>query len=598
MYVHRLTLENWKSHKNTEFTFGKVNLVRGANNSGKSSVGAALEFLLTGRCIGTQEAGQGADRIIRQGTKQSTVSADIGTQTAPTMHIDRFRTQAGGSVLGKMNGRQYAGKQIEEMFDKKGWNKAVLSAALRAGRFLALSPAEQKELLADVLKPESVVVPAEIQQAMAKCFEGQIVEKVDLEAAREFEVRATKLRAECTAALREIGEPAPVEERPKNAPTLAQTQARLDQLRTEQKALVREKEKKENAWAERQEKRRQLPIQIEQLAKRILSDADEKRYMEATEHAAETNKALAELQKINIQIEDYQAQIRGAAKHAGKCPTCGHETDTEELTARLEKSISAAESRIPGIQATLDRYADAKDAQNALRIHREAIVDSEQLKRELAVLPKSDVLPDTKKDQEQLDELEGRIQKGQSILADLSASEQRRQAFREATEKRAVLAQKRESADVLAKWAGAGSGGVQSQMASGKLGAFTDAINAVLGKFGYACSIELEPYEIRARRLDGDASLELASLSESESWRFSMAFQAAIAKATGLSLVVLDRADVLVGPNRSTMLKTILSCNLDQVFLLASVDNLTAKLPPEITVFDLSLNGSGETTIG
>ncbi len=334
------------------------------------------------------------------------------------------------------------------------------------------------------------------------------------------------------------------------------------------------------------------------MQKRVLSDADEKRYLEAIEHEAETKKALADLQKVNIQIEDYQAQIKGAAKHAGKCPTCGHETDTEELTKRLEKSIAAAQSRIPTLQAVLDRYLGASDAQSALRAHREAVTDIDRLKKELAELAdsKGDVFPDdTKKIQEQLDELEARIQKGQGILATLAREEEARRTYQEMLQRRRTLEGTREAADRLAKWCG--PSGIQAQMASGKLPAFTDAINAVLGRFGYACSIQLEPYEIIARRLDGDANLELASLSESEQWRFSMAFQAAIAKATGLSLVVLDRADVLVGQNRSTMLKTILSCGLDQVFILASVDSLTAKLPPEIRVFNLALNGSGETTV-
>jgi hypothetical protein len=44
------------------------------------------------------------------------------------------------------------------------------------------------------------------------------------------------------------------------------------------------------------------------------------------------------------------------------------------------------------------------------------------------------------------------------------------------------------------------------------------------------------------------------------------------------------------------MLKTILSCELEQVFILASVDK-KAPMPAEVTVFDLSLNSSGETIV-
>jgi len=594
MYIKSLSLTDWKSHKSTKFTFGKINLIRGSNNVGKSSVAEAIEYLLTGRCDSTDDAGRGGDALIRAGSKRASVEATIGGNHELT--LQRERNHAGTSVIASYNGRQYVGRQFDEFMAKWGYSRDVMSAAMRGSRFLSLPPGAQKELLADVLRPEAAKVPPEIQEAMGQCFAGFVLEEIDLDGARELEERATKLRAECTAALRELGEPEKVEERPKGAPTSAEVEKKLGSLRAEMMALTREKERIENDWATRCERRRAVPAEIAALEKRILSEADEKKYLEAIEHEGETNRAAQELRKVNLQIEDLEHQIKTANAKAGKCPTCGHETDTEELTKRFQDSVAALRSRIPGLAATADKYPHASESHVSLAGHREAVVSVEKLRKELADLRdfKPDVLPDTKAHQEKIEELEARIQKGQTVLSGIVAHAERLSAFAAARDKRAELESRRASADALAKYCG--SGGVQAQMSSGKIGPFTDSINATLGKFGYACQFSLDPYGIEVARAGVPFLTGIDSLSESEAWRFSLAFQVALAKASGLNLVCLDRCDVLVGANRSTLLQTVLSCELEQVFLMASVDT-KVKLPDSVCVFDLELNERGETEV-
>jgi len=201
--------------------------------------------------------------------------------------------------------------------------------------------------------------------------------------------------------------------------------------------------------------------------------------------------------------------------------------------------------------------------------------------------------PDTRGKADQIAKLEERIQNGQKVLADTGRAEEAQRAYQDALSQRQGLETRRAAADILAKWAG--PNGAQAQMTAGKLPAFVVQVNQVLEAFGYACEIELEPYSIRTKRVGGDASLELGSLSESEKWRFSLGFQAALARATGVNAIVLDRADILVGTeNRGALLKTVLSLGLDQVFLLASVDK-PMPMPSQFTVFDLALNDKGET---
>lgn len=92
-------------------------------------------------------------------------------------------------------------------------------------------------------------------------------------------------------------------------------------------------------------------------------------------------------------------------------------------------------------------------------------------------------------------------------------------------------------------------------------------------------------------------SLSLSQLSESEEYRFGVAFAVALAEATGVGMVVLDRGDILLPAERSLLTATLLESNLDQIFLLAAGEPMDEW--PEIpgcTWFELQ-NIDGTTTI-
>lgn len=593
MKISKLTLTDWRSHKSTTLDFGAVNLLRGPNACGKSSVADAIEFLLTGRCAHTGAAGQGGDSLVRVGAKKAIIVALCGVNGE--LAVTRSRSLSGSDCVASMGGREYAGKKVEEMLDKKGWSRDVLSAVLRAGRFAELEPSAQKELLADVLKPEAVVAPKEIQDASALFGFSEPAKPLDLEGIRTLEEWSTRQRAECTAALRELGEPEKIEPASPETPTIRQTQGKIDGLRMEQNGLIREKDRQETTWATNSARRRELPKLIEKAKAGILPEEQEKSYLEAIEHEQETQRANEEIRRIGIQVEEYRRQIKDAEKRPGKCPSCGAESDTEAFAERIQGSISSCESRLPVLYAIRDKFPDVSVCRSELNKHRNAVVDADRLRGELEALGGDAPPPNTKDLQVKIDELEGRIKKGETVKEAIIRHEERYEAYVAAQTSRNALEVKREAADRIAKWAG--PSGVQAQMAGGKLSPFVEAINAVLGRFGYACSIEMNPYSIRVRRLDRDkVDLQLESLSESELWRFSLGFQAALAKASGVGMVVLDRADVLVGELRGEAIRTLLSCQLDQVFLMASVADRPV-LPSVISVFDLSLNAEGETIL-
>src|SRR5262249_55591679 len=142
--------------------------------------------------------------------------------------------------------------------NERQWDEIVdrdqVSAALRVGRFLALSDRAQSALLSDLLRPSPIEVPDTLFEDADLVYgsAGYRNKHMGLEQVRELGERSVKTRAECTAALREIGEPEKVEPRPDDAPTAMQCENRLNSLRMEQNSFVRERETKLNAWQNRQ----------------------------------------------------------------------------------------------------------------------------------------------------------------------------------------------------------------------------------------------------------------------------------------------------------------------------------------------------------
>jgi hypothetical protein len=120
-------------------------------------------------------------------------------------------------------------------------------------------------------------------------------------------------------------------------------------------------------------------------------------------------------------------------------------------------------------------------------------------------------------------------------------------------------------------------------------------LNRHLEAFGYTCNLALEPFEIRvSSSKDNHFDLPLKHLSESEQFRFGVAFQIALAMVTGLQFVVIDRADVLDKERRKMLTCLLVNSALDQAIVLATSDETPPSIVPQGVKF-LSLAGGDET---
>jgi len=92
--------------------------------------------------------------------------------------------------------------------------------------------------------------------------------------------------------------------------------------------------------------------------------------------------------------------------------------------------------------------------------------------------------------------------------------------------------------------------------------------------------LTLEPFQIRIiASAHGGPGLPLKQLSESERFRFNIAFQLALATATGIRFVAIDGADILDKEWRKLLTALLLRSDIDQTIVLA-----TGEDPPPITI--------------
>lgn len=139
MKIKTLTVENFRNHKQTYLKLDKINFFVGHNNAGKSSLLAAIEWGLTGKCGWTDKGGRGAADLVRQGEKQAAVALEVECLggIVRTMPPHTLRV---GKIMGAVEGQAAILNQLATDEEK-------LHLSLSAGAFLQLPQAEQRNFL-------------------------------------------------------------------------------------------------------------------------------------------------------------------------------------------------------------------------------------------------------------------------------------------------------------------------------------------------------------------------------------------------------------------------------------------------------------------
>src|SRR5260370_33460743 len=274
----------------------------------------ALEYLFTGRCQMTDAAGRGAEALIRGGAKELEVSATL--ENGET--ICRRRTPR--SHIVELNGKRVpvdvAGASLENRFDSAD----VLSAVLNAGRFIEMSEAEQKRLLAQVVDAGKVDIPDEINDAIRALSEEppKLASVGDVEAAYK---RFYDLRTEASRTIKALGQ-MEKPDIPSDLPSVEEVKKELDDLRQQKERLVAQKGEADASWESAQARLKQVRTEIEEVSSEILSPSQEQGSFQLESQRGHAEKLRQELTDLIAEQKAVETSLGAVQGSKGKCPTC------------------------------------------------------------------------------------------------------------------------------------------------------------------------------------------------------------------------------------------------------------------------------------
>ena len=197
----------------------------------------------------------------------------------------------------------------------------------------------------------------------------------------------------------------------------------------------------------------------------------------------------------------------------------------------LRERFAELEELIQGAKEELSEYAEIGTATSRLEGHRKAVARRAKLAEEQSKLREAQ-RPNRGDLESRMTILVERINKGERVLEKVQQIESAKDRLETHAGEKSALEARISLLDTLTEFFG--PTGTMIGRASARMGSFTADLNRHLAVFGYTCSIALDPFQIRVGgSKDNHFGLPLRYLSESEQFRFGVAFQIALAMITG-----------------------------------------------------------------
>jgi len=583
MRITTLRLKNFRSHLETKLELDRFNFVRGPNGCGKSSIQMALEYLFTGRCQLTDAAGRGAEALIRVGEKELEVSAIL--ESGET--ICRRRTARAHIV--EINGKRVPVDAAEAYLAKQFGPPDVLSAVLNSGRFVEMSESEQKRFLAQMLDAGKVEIPGEIEEAL-RAINEQLPRLASVRDVETTYKHFFDLRAEAVCSLNALG-PTAKPEIPSNLPSVQEVRKKLEDLRQQKEWLVAQKAETNSKWEAAQARLKQVQQEIEELSSEILSPSLEQELLRLESQRGHAEKLRQELADLIAEQKTAETALAAFQGFKGRCTTCGQAVSDEVMAKelwRLQERLADLEGLVQGAREELNELAGFEAARSRLEDHRTALARRATLEGEQSEL-KTVQRPDVGGLDSRMAILAERINKGGRVLERAQQLEGTKDKWETYARERLALETRTSVLGRLVDFFGP-NGAIMGQVSS-RARPFMEDLNRHLAAFGYRCNLALGPFEILVSvSNDSRFGFSLKHLSESEKFRFGVAFQSALAMVTGLRFVVIDRAEVLDKVRRRMLTSLLVNSKLDQAIVLATSGEATPSAVPNGVKF-LSLFG-------
>ncbi|MFA4907543.1 MAG: AAA family ATPase [archaeon] len=395
--IRKVTLENFRSHRNSEFVFSRgTNVLVGKMGSGKTSVANAICFSLFGTFPELEAKKVRLEEIISSKPNQAEKAA-VKTEfdySEKNYAVERTISAKGSQAKLYCEGRMIAGPQptqvtraIEDLLQMNYdlFSRAVYAEQNQIDYFLKLAPQKRREQIDELLGINKYELARANANSLKKQLDGISREK------REYVSQWEK-----SDPMREISE---------QEKRLAEKAGMIVSLEKESKALAESARKSAKEFAEMESQRKafagarekmlkleaglgQAKRTLESMAKEIGNEIPSE--SEAKKNAEEAGKAVTEAGKaeesarkrfgeIDRELAVLQANIRAIEKGASElkkissaCPTCGRplaEHDKEELLKERKAKIAEAEKSLLGAMAkrkSLEEEEGAATAQKKL----------------------------------------------------------------------------------------------------------------------------------------------------------------------------------------------------------------------------------------
>lgn len=560
MRLESLTLKNWRSHKSTKLEFDRVNVLRGPNASGKSSIAMAIEYLLTGRCEVTTENGGNGEQLVSVGQKQASIEGNF----SGGLSLTRSRSVAGGNlILNTGNGINLAGREATKWMTDHGWAPDLLSVVLRSARFLELSPGDQQRILASVVEPQVIDIPKEMLDLAAVVGCGVAHRLSSVKEAETFRSVFYSRRTELSQAIAAIGKiEAPLIE---DVPSLSETQDKLAAIEREWRALDDGAAAKLESFRQAVERHEDaVELRVDLLLAQP-SDEESKAWDAIIQRRNDCESTASRRTRLIEGIDWATKELEQAKAASAVCGTC-KQAIPEKVRDYAIQQTGAKLGSLRTELAALPVPPDAEALSTAERCRAKAMRTISALADVEKILSEPEpVEPALEETQKQLVTLQNRIAKGRAIVERIVEYRAKLKAYDAAEEQRSQLQTKHHACTKLVEYFG--PGGVQAQIVGERMGAMVETLRAKMVYWGFEVGVSMDPYGIQIN------GLVPAQLSMSERFRFSVALQVTLAQLTGIKLVVIDAADVLTLDLRRILAQLVMDSTLDQAFILSTADS-------------------------
>lgn len=635
-------MENFRNHRKTEITLDRINFFVGHNNAGKTSILAAIDWGLTGRCMWTDKAGRGAAELVRQGEKRVTVALEVEGLGAAVRSLPPHSLQ-----VGRASGVNEGQAAIHNFL---GVDEDRLRVAINATAFLSMSPAEQRAFLfsaygltwtADQVAEELArwlsnkghkeedarrlaekakdYYPADITGGP------EIFEAMEKRAKEERkELKKDRQRAE--AALADIQNSLTAahafsEELAKAREKKAALLARRDELlqacgasreaRARRQVLAERIAQAENRLAETRAKAQALATEVAALGG---PESDQDRHWQELEQKLQEQLEAANgaAAAVRSRMETIDRAGRALAGKERRCPLAPDVLQCGLTEEQLQAVLKVLRQEYKALARELDKHqAVARETAEKLADIRQKLAESQaRAKRALALEAglkaqrqmitrleedlagwKDELAGLREPDQtllEELDLVEAMLREAEDILA--REKELEALAGRKAALERDMETLAREVADIEVLVKALGPDGLRKDLLASILEGFVGRANDRLGRLtGGAYQIDLAPDMTILCRADGGPLLPLKLLSKSEQLRVGIAVSEALSAAAGLRFLAIDEADMLDQENRDLLAGMLLDTaeDFDQVLVFTTVGDVRPENPgiPGVKMF-------------